>query len=165
MKFNNLDTQESPYFLLTRASLSATAMLRKALASAGLGNIRPAYLGVLMCLWKEESLDEALAKLGTREGMKIAELGRCAGLEPSSMTGVIDRMERDGLVERTSDPDDRRAQIIRLTAEGSRVRGKVTGAVDAALAECFAGIDMKRLAAFSEVLRAVLRSTNRGELS
>jgi DNA-binding MarR family transcriptional regulator len=161
-KFDVLDTNDSPYYLVTRASLSMTAGLRKALAASGAERVRPAYLGVLMCLWKKESMDEALAKLGGTGGMKIAELGRCAGLEPSTMTGVIDRMERDGLTLREDDPDDRRAQIVRLTDQGSGVRKEVYAAMDTALREAFGGIGADALGELKRVLRQVLVNTERG---
>ena len=38
----------------------------------------------------------------------------------SNITGIIDRMERDGLVTRGADPTDRRVKRIRMTAEGKR---------------------------------------------
>lgn len=161
-QFDALDTAECPYYLITRASLAITAILKKSLAGAGIGHVKPAYLGVLMGLWKEESLDEALGKLGSPGGIKIADLGRRAGLEPSTMTGVIDRMERDGLVRREDDPEDRRAQIVRLTDEGSRVRRAAASAVDAALGEAFGGIATGALDGMKGVLRKVLVNTERG---
>ncbi|MBP6990962.1 MAG: MarR family transcriptional regulator [Spirochaetes bacterium] len=118
-----------------------------------------------MCLWKGDSLDEALGKLGSPGGMKIADLGRCAGLEPSTMTGVIDRMERDGLVRREDDPEDRRAQNVRLTDEGCRVRMDVVAVVDSALREAFGGIDAGALEGLKGVLRKVLSNTERGTIS
>jgi len=75
-----IDVTECPYYLITRASLACTARLKEALAAAGVGNIRPAYLGVLMSLWSDD-------------GLRAVELGRRAGLEPSTMTGLLDRME------------------------------------------------------------------------
>jgi DNA-binding MarR family transcriptional regulator len=38
-----------------------------------------------------------------------------------TMTGIVDRMERDGFVVRERDPHDRRVVIVRLTVEGERV--------------------------------------------
>ncbi len=164
LSFNMLETADDPYYLINRAYLSITAGIKKSFASAGLDRVNPAYLAVLMCLWKEESLDDALAKLGTSGGMKTADLARCAGIEPSSMTGVIDRMERDGLVRREDDPDDRRAQKIRLTDTGSDVRNAVIAAADAALGEAFDGVEPAGLEELKSVLRRVLLNTNRGNI-
>lgn len=160
--FDMMDTAWCPYYLITRASLAITALLKKAFVGAGISHVKPAYLGVLMGLWKEESLDEALGKLGSPGGMKIADLGKRAGLEPSTMTGLIDRMERDGLVRREDDPGDRRAQIVRLTDEGSRVRTAAAAAVDAAFREAFGGLGAGAVEGIKDVLRQVLVNTERG---
>ncbi len=48
----------------------------------------------------------------------MAELCRVLGVERSSMTGLVDRAERSGLVERRPDPDDRRAVRVALTPAG-----------------------------------------------
>ena len=108
---------DCPYYLISRATLVATAALKRALADAGVGQIRPAYLGVLMSLWK-------------KDGLKMVDLGRRAGLEPSTMTGLLDRMERDDLVVRVPDPDDRRAYRIQLTELGRHVEEPVHRVVE-----------------------------------
>jgi DNA-binding MarR family transcriptional regulator len=57
--------------------------------------------------------------LGGPVGM--AELGRALHLGKSSVTGLVDRVERRGLVERVTDPRDRRAFQVRLTWDGARL--------------------------------------------
>jgi len=46
------------------------------------------------------------------------ELARLLDLDKSSVTGLVDRAERRGLVERVPSPADRRAVLVRLTAGG-----------------------------------------------
>ncbi|MGW2559851.1 MarR family winged helix-turn-helix transcriptional regulator [Streptomyces sp. NPDC001514] len=46
---------------------------------------------------------------------RIAQKLKC---EPSNVTGIVDRLEARGLVERRSDPADRRVKIAAATAEG-----------------------------------------------
>ena len=112
---------DCPYYLITRATRSVTAQLRKGLADRGAGNVKPAYLGVLMSLWQAD-------------GLKANELARRAGLEPSTMTGLLDRMERDGLLERRADPHDRRANRIHLTRDGIDAGEPATVGAPAAIA-------------------------------
>ncbi len=100
-----IDTVNCPYYLVSRVTLVVTSALKKGLAAAGVGDVKPAYLGALFALWKED-------------GLKVVELGRRSGLEASTMTGLIDRMEHDGLVERRDDATDRRVQRINLTEKG-----------------------------------------------
>ncbi len=143
-----IDVTDCPYYLLSRATLAVTAALKKELEKVGAQRVRPAYLGVLMSLWKEN-------------GLKAVELCRRAGIEPSSMTGLLDRMEADGLVQRGADPEDRRAQRIALTEEGRRVRVAVetvvTRTLDRVLTDVREG-DVERL---KKVLRQVLTNANR----
>ncbi|MEV4055771.1 MarR family transcriptional regulator [Amycolatopsis sp. NPDC049688] len=48
----------------------------------------------------------------------MGDLGATLGLEKSSLTGLVDRAVRRGLVRRAPDPDDRRAVHVLLTPEG-----------------------------------------------
>lgn len=51
----------------------------------------------------------------------MGELGAMLGLAKSSLTGLVDRTERNGLVQRESDPRDTRAVRVALTPQGSRI--------------------------------------------
>lgn len=48
------------------------------------------------------------------------DLGKILHIENSTVTGLIDRMEKGGFVERTSDPTDRRKWNISITENGVR---------------------------------------------
>ena len=54
----------------------------------------------------------ALLALYDRDGQSLTELCRAVGIEPGTMTKTVRRMERDGLVLRHHDPDDRRSVSI-----------------------------------------------------
>jgi len=45
--------------------------------------------------------------------------------DPSNVTGLVDRLERLGLVERRPDPTDRRVRLLLLTAKGKRLRAQL----------------------------------------
>jgi DNA-binding MarR family transcriptional regulator len=51
----------------------------------------------------------------------MGELGSVLGLAKSSLTGLVDRTERNGLVRREPDPRDSRAVRVALTQKGSRL--------------------------------------------
>jgi len=53
-----------------------------------------------------------------RRAMRIGELAETLNLVPSSMTELLDRAERAGLVERVASPHDGRVTHVRSTAEG-----------------------------------------------
>ncbi len=134
-----------PYYFVSRAYLASTSMLRKELGANGVGEVKPAYLGVLMILWDQD-------------GLQASKLGKKAGLEPSSMTGMIDRMERDGLIERQSDPNDRRALKIFLTEKGRAAQTPVTKVVDEALASMFEGISDQEMETTVKVLKKFIEN-------
>ncbi len=56
-----------------------------------------------------------LNALWENDGIKFKDLARCANMDGSTLTGILDRMEQSGFVERMDDPDDRRSLLIFLT--------------------------------------------------
>ncbi|HEY2278160.1 MAG TPA: MarR family transcriptional regulator [Streptosporangiaceae bacterium] len=79
----------------------------------------------------------------------MADLADFLGLERSSVSGLIDRAARRGLVQRTASPSDRRAVQVSLTPSGQRLAGQVTGEVAGLIApmiSTLAGGERKRLA-------------------
>lgn len=145
---DKLNPTDCPYYLVSRATLEMTSYFKKAFSAAGFHNVKPSYLGVLWVLWREQ-------------GIKTVELGRLAGLEPSTMTGLLDRMERDGLVTRAPDPDDRRVQVIHLTENGMKIRESVMRMVNETMDIMFEGIKNDDLNVTVDVLRKVLLNAQR----
>jgi DNA-binding MarR family transcriptional regulator len=141
-----INPTDCPYYLISRTTLLGTSALKRGFASAGVERVRPAYIGVLMSLWRED-------------GLKMIELGRRAGLEPSTMTGLLDRMERDGLLYRSADPDDRRALRVYLTDDGVNIRGLVLGVLEDTITKIFGGISERDLGHLKTVLRRVLENS------
>ncbi len=142
------DPLDCPYYLISRATLVVTSELRKELAAAGASQVRVSYLGVLMVLWRQDDL-------------KSGDLGRRAGLEPSTMTGLLDRLERDGLVTRAPDPHDRRAHRICLTEEGRKLRDPIMSAVDRTLGRVLKGIPEGDIHKAKDTLRLVLANSKK----
>lgn len=71
----------------------------------------------------------------------LADAHRC---DASNITGLVDRLERRGLVERTPDPTDRRVTLVTRTPEGSRVRKRLA-------TRAFATLDGRRDLSESEL--------------
>ncbi|MFJ5773176.1 MarR family winged helix-turn-helix transcriptional regulator [Streptomyces sp. NPDC093094] len=59
-----------------------------------------------------------LLSLGELPMRRLAQKLKC---EPSNVTGIVDRLEARGLVERRPDPADRRVKVAAVTAEGRTV--------------------------------------------
>ncbi len=143
---------ECPFYLISRVTLQVTSALKKGMTAAGIDAVKPAYLGVLLCLWAED-------------GRKTVDLARCARLEPSSLTGLLDRMERDGLVFRAPDPRDRRAHRICLTEAGRGVKTPSEAVTAQVLARVFDGIGAGDLARTMDVLQQVLANIEEANAS
>ena len=60
---------------------------------------------------------------------QMGRLCRLLDVHPASMTNTIDRMAERGLVERVTDPSDRRAVIVRITPQGAKLYEKATTAL------------------------------------
>ena len=52
--------------------------------------------------------------------MVQAELGRSTSIDPSDVVGVLGELERRGLVERMTDPSNRRRNIVSITRAGAK---------------------------------------------
>lgn len=61
---------------------------------------------------------DIIATLGNTQGMTYKELGEKTLITKGTLTGVIDRLEQKGLVERERSCDDKRSYYVRLTAKG-----------------------------------------------
>jgi DNA-binding MarR family transcriptional regulator len=60
-----------------------------------------------------------LKTISVRGPLRVTELAGCANLDTSTVSRHVAQLDRAGLVERTPDPDDGRAQRIQLTGPGS----------------------------------------------
>lgn len=85
----------------------------------------------------------------------IGEVGRVFGLKGSTLTGMLDRMERAQLLRREVDPDDRRSFLVHLSAEGTRRAEKANKAVRALERGILARVTERDLAGFDRVLAAI----------
>ena len=56
----------------------------------------------------------------------IGELGKNAGVKSSTITDLVDRLERDGFAVRVRDNGDRRVVNVRLTEKGKKIRDAFT---------------------------------------
>jgi DNA-binding MarR family transcriptional regulator len=76
---------------------------------------------------------EALVLLAfSRQGaLPLGKMGDRLMLHPTSVTNIIDRLERQELVRRVAHPTDRRTKLAAITDDGRRVVDKATEAVSA----------------------------------
>jgi DNA-binding MarR family transcriptional regulator len=83
---------------------------------------------------------DLLASLLRHDGQTLAGLSRALLVTAGNVTGLVDRAERDGVVERRPDPDDRRVGRVWLTAEGRALIRSVLPMHDRQVHELLGGL-------------------------
>ena len=71
----------------------------------------------------------AIANLADGRGRTVSELGAAAGTRPTTLTSVLDRLERRGHITRGPRPGDRRAVLIELTSSGQQAATTIRQAI------------------------------------
>ena len=127
-------------FLLAKAMQRWNELLAERFTARGYGDVRPAYGSVLLPLFEQD-------------GLRMGELARRAGLSKQTMTEMVRRLEREGLVERRTDPSDGRASLVFLTARSRAFAPVAAGA----LAELDRLVRSRLEAERLEELKAALR--------
>jgi DNA-binding MarR family transcriptional regulator len=93
--------------------------------------------------------------VGRYPGIAPGALAAILHVHPSTLTGVLRRLERRGLLERAPDPRDRRRVHLRLSARGARLDTTRTGTVEAAVRQALGGLPSIRVAIAAAVLRSL----------
>jgi DNA-binding MarR family transcriptional regulator len=97
----------------------------------------------------------ALRVVCSRDGVRLSDLAGALRIAPRSATEVADALQEAGLVERATDPADRRAVVLRATEAGRRVQEEVAAARAADSAELFARLGPADRAELGRLLRVL----------
>ena len=97
---------------------------------------------------------DVIATLGNQPPMTCKELGEKTLVTKGTLTGVLERLESKGILERKLNPEDARSQMIGLTIEGQQLFEKVFPAHLKHLEGAFQKLNVEKL----ESLRASLKS-------
>lgn len=99
----------------------------------------------------------ALGNLADGGPRTVSELGAAIGIRPTTLTGVLDRVERRGYVTRGPRPGDRRAVLIDLTPAGREVATTIRTAMAAVEERALARIPEVQLSVVRHVLEALAK--------
>ena len=105
---------------------------------------------------------DIIATLGNTEGMSYKELGDKTLITKGTMTGVIERLEQKGLVERVRSLDDKRSWFIRLSPQGEQVFREVFPKVISRGGEVFASYSDDDFAALEKTLSGLKQVISAG---
>lgn len=101
---------------------------------------------------------QVLAWLVIEGELSQAELATKMMVEPPTLVGILDRMERDGWITRNSCPTDRRKKMIRATAAAEPVWEKIAECGRRVRARATAQLTTEELHSLKDMLGRVLRS-------
>lgn len=120
-------------FLLSASQNVVFKYFSEQLTSHG---ITPAQYGVLKCLWQHGAL-------------KPTDIKELLKLKASSVSGILDKMQKEGLIDRVIDPNNRRAIIVSATKKAMDMRPAIEKIVET--------MNEKFLEPFSEEEGMILR--------
>jgi MarR family 2-MHQ and catechol resistance regulon transcriptional repressor len=92
----------------------------------------------------------------------VNEIGRRVELTSGSITTAVDRLEARGLVTREAHPSDRRARIVRLTAEGQADAARIFAAHKVAMDSVASGLSKTERATLIALLKRLGTSAGAG---
>jgi DNA-binding MarR family transcriptional regulator len=98
---------------------------------------------------------EVLAWSGSSEALSQAELAERMGIEAPTLAGILSRMERDGWLERSCCPKDRRKKRFRPSAKADAVWSRMIDCCHAVRARATEGLSVEELATFKRTCDAI----------
>lgn len=115
-------------------------------------DVRARSIGVTRPQWK------LLTTLARNEGANQGRLADLIDVEPISLCRMIDRLEESGLVERRTDPTDRRAWRIYLTEQAHPILSELRTLADELLDQALDGLFAEDRARLDESLQRIRRN-------
>lgn len=116
------------------------AMMQRGMSERGLTTARA---GVLWALFHDGPMTQRA-------------LAGQLGVTPRNVTGLLDALQTDGLVDRAAHPTDRRATLVALTSKGRNVTEALRGGRDELAAVLFGDMPPGRLDAFTAGLETLI---------
>jgi MarR family transcriptional regulator, organic hydroperoxide resistance regulator len=98
-----------------------------------------------------------LRLIGHYSRLSPGDLAQLLHVHPSSLTGVLGRLERSKLLERRRDPSDGRRAILSLTAKGRALNARRAGTVEESVRRALAAQSRSKITIAGEVLTAIAR--------
>lgn len=128
-----------PAFLIAQIGAHAASKFAERLVPL---DLTPADAGILRIL-------------GMRQDLPQAALAERLGMFPSRLVLVLDDLERRRLITRETNPEDRRANILRLTETGAKLLGAVARVAHAHEQALLAGLSQEQRAELLQLLSSI----------
>jgi DNA-binding MarR family transcriptional regulator len=93
--------------------------------------------------------------VGHYRRIAAGQLAEVLHIHPSSLTGMLRRLEEADLLRRESDPFDRRRALLALSKRGQRLNDQREGTIEAVVAAALTKMSKERVASAKTVLKAI----------
>ncbi|HEX9023454.1 MAG TPA: MarR family transcriptional regulator [Geobacteraceae bacterium] len=134
-----IEIEKSVGFLLAKAYQRACAIFKEEFDNY---DLTPQQFGILAFLWIEDGLSQA-------------ELSSRSQIDRTTMGGIVDRLEKEGLVERSNHPDDRRAYQVFLTPKGKSLEDELSRVANGVIAKVIAPLSTAEHATLVRLLEKI----------
>ncbi|MEF3697829.1 MarR family winged helix-turn-helix transcriptional regulator [Desulfolutivibrio sp.] len=135
------DPEQAPGFLISRTAMRMRLNLRRLFLENGL-DVTPEQWGVLLCLWREEGL--------TQSGLADRTVK-----DRTTITRILDLLEKKGLAQRRKDASDRRTFRIHLTEAGRQARKELFPLVQGFAGKIYADLHEADLSALQSIMAKI----------
>jgi MarR family transcriptional regulator, organic hydroperoxide resistance regulator len=99
----------------------------------------------------------ALANLADGQSRTVSQLGAAIGTRPTTLTSMLDRLERRGHITRGTRPGDRRSVLIELTHSGRAAAAVITRTLTDLENRALGGLPAETVSSFHAVLDALIK--------
>ena len=138
----SMKMEECINYLLTQAQAKVNLVFRENLSQH---NITPAQYAILYYLWDED-------------GLSPTHLAQLCGLDASTITGLLTRMEKKEFIQRQHCRDDRRGIHVYLTPQGLELRDKIDVIIEKSNGEAMAHLREDQKESLKDYLRHICES-------
>ena len=132
-------------FLISQIKHISGRVWEKLFSFHGMGDFNGAQGTLLYVLWQED-------------GISSAELARRSGLAPTTLTSMLDRLERQGLIQRVPHESDRRRLKLVLTERAKSLQKQSESYSQEMTDIYYQGFSEEEIIAFEDTLRRVLEN-------
>jgi DNA-binding MarR family transcriptional regulator len=135
-------------YLISTAQQKLWTYLKGALSAAGI-LVTPAQAGILFLLEQ-------------KDGQSMSELSQTFSIDNSTITGLVDRLEKSGLVRRNASLTDRRIFRIYLTPRGVKESNRARAVIRKVNEEIKVGFSKKEIETLKRILDSFFEKFSKG---
>ena len=143
-----MSTDDRLIYLVFTAQQKLKTYLNNTLNSEGV-TVTPAQAAILFLLRE-------------KDGQSMSELSHVLSMDNSTVTGLVDRLQKSGLVTRRANPDDRRISLIRITPQGVEEIKKARPVITRVNEQIKAGLSDQEINTFKGILNSFFEKFHNG---